>query len=298
LAASDAYYGLRAGDILSGTNGLPFVPGNFEVDPDEGRAEAEQWLANWLQVSPESLRSLPTEVLNDARFKRGTELWRLGKLSEGKAEFQALREAYSNTPAVLYPLAIYYRDIGLYFPSIVAANQVVRQSPAGSVANAPPFLQRLVYPIYYANLIVPEAQAHNIDPMVIFSLMRAESLFDGAVTSSAAAGGLMQIIPPTGEQIARDLRWSNYQQSDLYRPFISVKFGVYYLRRYGLDFLDQDMYAAWAAYNGGPGNAQRWKENSNGDTDLFVENISLGETRLYIDRLRENLAWYQRLYGK
>jgi hypothetical protein len=34
-----------------------------------------------------------------------------------------------------------------------------------------------------------------------------------------------------------------------------------------------------------------------GDTDLFVENISLGETRLYIDRLRENLAWYQQLYG-
>ena len=298
LATSDAYYGLRAGDILSGTNGLPSVPGNFDVDPDEGRAEAEQWLANWLQVSPESLRSLPAEVVNDARFKRGAELWRLGKLSEGKAEFQALREAYSDQPAVLYPLAVYYRDIGLYYPSIVAAASLIRQSPAGSIENAPLFLQRLVYPIYYANLIVPEAQAANIDPMIIFSLMRAESLFDGAVTSSAAAGGLMQIIPPTGEQIASDLRWSNYQQSDLYRPFISVKFGVYYLRRYGLDFLDGDMYAAWAAYNGGPGNAQRWKENSNGDTDLFVENISLGETRLYIDRLREYLDWYQRLYRK
>jgi soluble lytic murein transglycosylase len=296
LAASDAYYGLRAGDILSGTNGLPFVSGSFDVDPDEGRAEAEQWLASWLQVPPESLRSLPAEVINDPRFKRGTELWQLGKLAEGKAEFQALRDAYSDQPAVLYPLAVHYRDIGLYYPSIVAAASLIRQSPAGSIENAPLFLQRLVYPIYYTNLIIPEAQAANIDPMIIFSLMRAESLFDGAVTSSAAAGGLMQIIPPTGEQIARDLRWSNYQQSDLYRPFINVKFGVYYLRRYGLDFLDQDMYAAWAAYNGGPGNAQRWKENSNGDTDLFVENISLGETRLYIDRLRENLEWYQRLY--
>ena len=161
---------------------------------------------------------MPAEVVNDARFKRGNEFWRLGKLSEGKAEFQALRDAYSDNPAVLYPLAVYYRDIGLYYPSIVAAASLIRQSPAGSIENAPLFLQRLVYPIYYANLIVPEAQAHNIDPMIIFSLMRAESLFDGAVTSSAAAGGLMQIIPPTGEQIARDLSWSNYQQSDLYRP--------------------------------------------------------------------------------
>jgi soluble lytic murein transglycosylase len=298
LATSDAYYGLRAGDILSGVNGLPFVPGNLAVDPDEGRAEAEQWLANWLQVSPESLRSLPAEVINDARFKRGTELWRLGKLSEGKAEFQALREAYTDDPAALYPLAVYYRDIGLYYPSIVAAASLIRQSPAGSIANAPLFLQRLVYPIYYANLIVPEAQAHNIDPMAIFSLMRQESLFDGAVTSSAAASGLMQIWPPTGEQIAGDLHWQNYQQSDLYRPFISVKFGVYYLRRYGLDLLDGDMVAAWTAYNAGPSRAQSWKEASSGDTDLFVENIPIAETRMYVERLRENLEWYQRLYGK
>jgi soluble lytic murein transglycosylase len=298
VAASDAYYGLRAQDILSSTAMLPFVRGDFAVDLDEGRTEAEQWLASWLQVKPDSLRQLPAEVINDARFKRGNEFWRLGKLAEGKAEFQALRDAYSDQPTVLYPLAVYYRDIGLYYPSIVAAASLIRQSPAGSIENAPRFLQRLVYPIYYANLIIPEAQAHNIDPMIIFSLMRAESLFDGAVTSSAAAGGLMQIIPPTGEQIARDLRWPNYQQSDLYRPFINVKFGVYYLRHYGLDFLDGDMYAAWAAYNGGPGNAQRWKNAANGDIDLFVENISLSETRLYIDRLRENLAWYQRLYGK
>jgi soluble lytic murein transglycosylase len=298
LATSNVYYGLRASDILSGTGALPFVQGNFDVDPDEGRAEAEQWLASWLQVEPEALRQLPAEVINDTRFKRGNEFWRLGKLAEGKAEFQALREAYNDNAAVLYSLAVYYRDIGLYYPSIVAAGRVIRLSPAGSIENAPILLQRLVYPIYYAHLILPEAQAGQIDPMIIFSLMRAESLFDGAVTSSAAAGGLMQIIPPTGEQIARDLRWSNYQQSDLYRPFINVKFGVYYLRRYGLEFLDGDMVAAWAAYNGGPGNAQRWKNAANGDTDLFVENISLGETRLYIDRLRENLAWYQKLYGK
>ena len=125
---------------------LPLVPGNFDVDPDEGRAEAEQWLADWLQVKPESLRNCPRRCINDARFKRGNELWRLGKLSEGKAEFQALREAYSDNPAVLYPLAMYYRDIGLYYPSIVAAASLIRQSPAGSIENAPQFLQRLVYP--------------------------------------------------------------------------------------------------------------------------------------------------------
>jgi len=291
------YYNLRAADVLERDGGLPFVPAQLNVDPDAGRAEAEVWLGNWLGLDPQVLRALPDRVTANARFKRGEEFWRLGKVEEARAEFLALRQAFNDDAAALYSLAVTYRDLGLYYPSIVAAARLVALSPAGTAANAPKFLARLVYPIYYRHLVEPEAAARQIDPLVVFSLMRAESLFDGLVTSSAAAGGLMQIIPPTGAQIAADLNWPGYTQRDLYRPIVNVKFGVYYLRRYGLDYLEQDMFAAWAAYNGGPGNARRWKDASNGDVDLFVETISLGETRLYIDRLRENLAMYQRLYG-
>ncbi len=291
------YYNLRAADVLNNNGRLPFVSADLSIDPDEGRAEAEVWLGNWLGLDPQLLRALPDRVTSNARFQRGAEFWRLGKVEEARAEFLALRQVFNDDAAALYPLAVYYRDIGLYYPSIVAAARLVALSPAGTAANAPKFLARLVYPIYYRHLVEPEAAARQIDPLVVFALMRAESLFDGLVTSSAAAGGLMQIIPPTGAQIAGDLNWPGYTQRDLYRPVVNVKFGVYYLRRYGLDYLDQDMFAAWAAYNGGPGNARRWKDASNGDVDLFVENISLGETRLYIDRLRENLAMYQRLYG-
>ena len=292
------YYNLRAADLLNNNGQLPLVPARLNVDPDEGRVDAEVWLGNWLRLDPQVLRALPERVTANARFQRGSEFWRLGKVEEARAEFLALRQVFNDDAAALYPLAVYYRDIGLYYPSIVAAARLIALSPAGTAADAPVFLARLVYPIYYRHLVEPEAAARQIDPLVVFALMRAESLFDGLVTSSAAAGGLMQIIPPTGEQIARDLNWPNYSQRDLYRPIVNVKFGVYYLRRYGLDYLDQDMFAAWAAYNGGPGNARRWKDASNGDVDLFVENISLGETRLYIDRLRENLAMYQRLYGE
>ncbi len=292
------YFALRAGDLLSNTTSLRLVPSRLDFDPDEGRVETEKWLANWLGVDSNLLRKLPAAITSGERFKRASEYWRLGKTAQARDEFIALRSAFDDDAIAQYTLAIYYRDLGLYYPSITAAVRLIRMSPAGSIENAPIFLARLVYPIYYANLVVPEAEAQQIDPLVVFSLIRQESLFEGIATSSAYANGLMQIIPATGGQIAADLRWPNYQLSDLYRPMVSVKFGVYYLRRYGLDYLDGDIIAAWAAYNGGPGNARAWKDSSNGDVDLFVENISLAETRLYIERLRENLAMYQRLYGK
>jgi soluble lytic murein transglycosylase len=299
LAAQNTldYYGLRAADVLNDNAALPTVSAQLDLDPDTGRSEAEQWLAQWLQVDPQVLRSLPASVTSDSRFRRGEEFWRLGKTAQAADDFEALRQSNADNAAVLYPLAIYFRDVGLYRSSILAAGSLIRLSPAKTSDQAPAFLARLMYPIYYANLVVPEAQANNLDPLTIFALIRQESLFEGVATSSAFANGLMQIVPATAEEIAHQLHWPNYQVSDLYRPLISIKFGTYYLARQR-DYLNGNMIAAWAAYNGGPGNSSRWLKAANGDTDLFVETISLPETRLYVERLRENLGMYQKLYGK
>ncbi len=299
FAAQDTldYFGIRAQDILSNSSGLPIVPASLNIDPNAGRTEAEAWLANWLNLKVSTLQSLPASVTADARFQRGAEFWRLNVFDRARDEFEALRQGYADNAAVLFPLAIYFRDIGLYRSSILAAGSIIRLSPAATPDQVPIFLARLYYPIYYANLVVPEAQDRSVDPLAIYSLIRQESLFEGIATSSAFANGLMQIIPGTAEEIAHALKWPNYQLNDLYRPLISIKFGVYYLARQR-DYLAGDLIAAWAAYNGGPGNAKGWRDAANGDVDLFVENISLSETRLYVERLRENLAMYQRLYGK
>ncbi len=123
-------------------------------------------------------------------------------------------------------------------------------------------------------------------------------MFEGIATSSASANGLMQIIPDTGQWIATQLRWPSYQQRDLYRPLVSIKFGVYYLSAAVSTCLAGNMIAAWAGYNGGPTRAANRLKAVQGDIDLFVEEISIAETRLYIERLREYLAMYQRLYGQ
>ena len=103
--------------------------------------------------------------------------------------------------------------------------------------------------------MLPESENYNLDPLLVFSLIRQESLFEGFATSYAAAQGLMQIIPDTGQWIAQKLSWPNYQNSDVYRPYINVKFGAYYLR-YVLDLVDNLPYAALAGY--GAGECHQW----------------------------------------
>jgi soluble lytic murein transglycosylase len=76
-----------------------------------------------------------------------------------------------------------------------------------------------------------------------------------------------------------------------------VKFGSYYLAKQRRLF-DGDMFATLAAYNGGPGNALRWKEQGQGDPDLFVETVSFNETQRYIRSIAINQAIYGVTYIK
>ena len=68
----------------------------------------------------------------------------------------------------------------------------------------------------------------------------------------------MQVIPPTGAAIAQALDWPpDYETSDLYRPMVSVRFGVWYLAEQR-DAIEDNLFAGMAAYNGGPGNSAVW----------------------------------------
>ncbi|MBN2391432.1 MAG: tetratricopeptide repeat protein, partial [Anaerolineae bacterium] len=292
------FYGLRAADLLKGQD--PFAITDTPIaacDTPEDQAAAEVWLAGWLGLeSNEGLATLPPELLDNVYLRRGTLLLRLGHFDEARADLEALREATTGDALAQYRLALYFRDIGLYRSSIIAASTVWRLSDAPSIQDVPRFLGCLIYPTYYSDLVEPEATARNLSPLFVYALLRQESLFEGYATSYAAAHGLMQVIPPTGEQIAQALGWPpGYETSDLYRPMVSVRFGVWYLATQR-DYIDGNLFAGMAAYNGGPGNSMRWWNASNADQDLFVELIGFAETRTYVERIREHYARYAWLY--
>jgi soluble lytic murein transglycosylase len=156
---------------------------------------------------------------------------------------------------------------------------------------------RLAYPVYYADLILPLAEQYGYDPLLQFALVRQESLFESFARSHAAAQGLSQVIPDTGRYIAMRLAWPNYENELLYRPAVGLVFGAYYLQEQ-LNNFDGDVYAALSAYNAGPGNAARWRNQAPDDPDLYVEIVNFPETRLYIERIYAGHAIYRFLYGE
>jgi soluble lytic murein transglycosylase len=299
--AADAgrYYALRARDAQSGQPAFAVPPGGFTLpaDLDEGRAEAEQWIVQTfaLAETPPLGESLRADLATDPRMLRARELWELGLLVEAKQDFEAVRRDFQDDPLATYQLSIYFREIGLYRSSLLAAWRLMDLANVGPL-EGPPFLARLRYPIYFSELILASCEQYGLDPLWVYSLIWQESLFEGFAVSTASAQGLMQIWPPTGEDIAAALSWPAYQPSDLQRPVVSIAFGTWLLRD-ELDRFDGSPYAALAAYNAGPGNTQAWAVASQGDPDLLVEVITLSEPKLYLQRIVEHYDIYRALYG-
>ena len=295
-AAPDQYYGLRAAQVAATAAASP-PPGYAPQLTNGGRDEAEAWLADWLGLEDsESIGQISPELNTDGRLQRGEELWRLERRQEAKAELEALRSQTYANPLHQYQLALAYSDLGLYRSSILCAQRVISLSPVSATLEAPQFILRLAYPNYYETLVLENARRTGLDPNLIFSLIRQESLFESLATSSASAQGLMQVIPPTGAEIAAELHWPpDYATRDLYLPYVSLRFGTYYLAKQR-DRFDGRIDVALAGYNGGPSNAQRWLEAAGDDQDLFLETITFSETQLYVKRIEEHLAVYRALY--
>lgn len=160
----------------------------------------------------------------------------------------------------------------------------------------PLFIARLEYPVYYQSLVIEDSGKYGLDPLFVYSLIRQESLFEGFATSTASAQGVMQIWPPTGEDIAAAMSWPDYDPTDLQRPSVNIAFGTWLLAD-EFNRLGQDPYAVLTAYNAGTGNAMTWQAAANGDPDLFYQQVSLAEPQLYIKMISEHYQVYRLLYG-
>ncbi|UCG22810.1 MAG: tetratricopeptide repeat protein [Chloroflexota bacterium] len=296
MTKGSSYYPLRVRHIASDTQPFEAAPATeIELDAQDQR-EAELWLQARLALSSEAdLAGLPDKLSEDGRLVRGQSLWRLGLREEAKRELESLRFDNASDPLSSYQLALFFRDLGLYRSSILAASSALSELGL-DVFDAPEFIAGLAYPTYYADLIMAEAETYGYDPLLQFALVRQESLFESFATSGAAAQGLSQVIPDTGAYIAERLGLVDYVNEDLYKPYVGVAFGAYYLDQQ-LDAFDGDVAAALSAYNAGPGNAARWYEQAGGDIDLYVQIVDFSETRQYIERIYAGQAIYRHLYG-
>lgn len=151
------------------------------------------------------------------------------------------------------------------------------------------------YPIHYQETINRYAVKYELDPYLIYSLIKAESNFKSYAISNKGAIGLMQITPSTGAYIAELLGDNNFSADKLFNTEINIKYGCYYLSKLFNDF-NGDLNCVLAAYNGGEGNVRKWlKENKNGFT-IDINKLPFGETKKYVKRVKQNYKIYKYIY--
>ncbi|UCG26019.1 MAG: transglycosylase SLT domain-containing protein [Chloroflexota bacterium] len=262
--AGPGYYATRAGHLAGGLEPFPPAVSPNLFTGDTGRDFAESWLREYLgQPAGTPVAEPSGSLAADPRLAWGERLWEIGQRAEAARLFELLRADYAADPLASYQLALYFRDLGLYKSSVLAALSLMGQAGLGA-SDAPRFIARLAYPAYYADRVLAEAQTYGYDPLLQLALIHEESYFDTLATSAAGARGLSQILPETGDFIAGQLAWPGHQSGDLYRPEVNIPFGAFFLDQQ-LDRYDGDVAAALAAYNAGPKFDDAWHSSETED---------------------------------
>jgi soluble lytic murein transglycosylase len=295
----NSYYGLRAAEWIARSAGQATATPTDQPAPlpgsrDEEANELSAWLQSW---AGQGQLALPPSVLTDPDWTRGAKLSMLGLRPQALAAWGRVQTRHAQNPWALAALALAFRDAGANRLSILSAEALVGLWGHGGMRAAPIALQRLAYPLPFAELIRAEAGKWGLDPRLLAAVIRQESHFEAGVASSAGAQGLMQVMPGTAKSIASQLGWQDFEPQQAYWPYVNVAFGAFYVQQW-LKHFGNSLFAALAAYNGGPGNAAVWRGWAPDDDDLMVGLININETRVYVQTVWTQYEEYKRLYAQ
>ena len=155
----------------------------------------------------------------------------------------------------------------------------------------------LRFPIVYSRQVKKNAQLRKLDPAIVYGLIRRESAFDQNARSPVGARGLMQIMPRTGKQIARELNEKWHSKNNLYDPDVNIRYGTFYYKKL-LDRFDGHFALAAAGYNAGPHRVKRWlPDDGPVSADIWIETIPFKETRKYVAAVLAYAIIYQQRMG-
>ena len=255
LAAERDYYGFLAAERI----GHP-VTLNDQPAP-----------VNSLQIN--GLKNIPG-------VKRATELFAVGDLVNARREWYKVVPTLSRREkAIAASLA----------DSIGWISQGIRTANDATLRNS----LELRFPLPYQDDFQRVSHITTVPETFLFAVARQESLFDPRARSTANARGLMQLIHPTAERVARRVGINEPSTSDLYDPALNIELAGHHLAslmgRYG-----QRRPLVAAAYNAGEHRVDRWIRDDSGQSmDVWIESIPFRETRNYV----KNVLAFAQVYG-
>lgn len=205
-------------------------------------------------------------------IQRARELYFTGKRLDARREwFYATRDMPADQ---LRTAALLAHRWGWHDRAIIAAAQAHYWSDL-----------TLRFPLPHRESIFANARRYELDPALIYGVIRQESAFMEDAVSSVGALGLMQLMPATGKQTARALNIRYRGNQGLLQSDQNIQLGSAYLNKLMTRYNGSPVLAA-AAYNAGPHRVSRWLPRDNDmDATLWSELIPFGETRKYVQRV-------------
>jgi soluble lytic murein transglycosylase len=298
------YYGYLAAERLAG-NDLPVlsaadepivkepVPDDIDL-PQEGDQDLSDLDGPpvWTNEAIVALSTYPA-------YRKTLELMYLGMKKEAAAELWSLQELLPGRHGALIGLSKAFFELGDYHSSLIIVLRSFDRHLERPSTRMPGDLWLLAYPQGYWQSIVSAARRYGLDPYFVAAIIREESQFRSEALSPAGARGVMQVMPATGEWIAKMTGIREFDRAKLYDADMNITIGTWYLS-YLMKRFKNDLYLVSAAYNAGPEVVAAWAGVSRGAADpvMFVETIPYRETRGYVKKVLRNYAEYRRIYGR
>ena len=158
-------------------------------------------------------------------------------------------------------------------------------------------IMKAIYPLKYTEYVEKYAKKYNIDPYMVYAIIKAESNFDENAKSATDAIGLMQIMEETALETANKMDL-DVSVEDLFKPDININIGLNYFT-YLLNKYDDNYALAIVAYNAGMGNVDNWiKEGIIEEDGSDLENVPFKETNNYVRKILRDYEIYKDLYVK
>jgi soluble lytic murein transglycosylase len=152
------------------------------------------------------------------------------------------------------------------------------------------------HPLEFTEFVERSAAEYNLDPLLIYAIIKTESSFRHDAVSSAGARGLMQIMEETFDWLCFRLG-EEREYSEMFDPETNIRYGSY-LINFLLERYDYVLNTAIAAYHAGLGDVGRWLEDSEfSDDGRTLKYIPIPATRHYVNKINDAYDTYKMLYA-
>lgn len=164
------------------------------------------------------------------------------------------------------------------------------------VFNLPEKIMKKIYPKTYSEYVNEYSKEYDVDPLLVYAVIKAESNFKDDVVSNSNAKGLMQLMDSTADEVASNIITdTTFNSNMLFDAKTNIQIGTKYLsvllEKYN------NYYLAVAAYNAGIGTVDKWIQDGIIKSDgSDIENIPYKETNNYVRKIIRAYGIYEKLY--